>query len=61
MSAATSQAYEEGRGARRAGKGRRDNPFKSDDDKHGAWNDGYRAQKQEQFTAAYSTQGGIKV
>jgi len=57
MSAALSQANEEGRGARRAGKSRSDNPFPRGDEKHDAWLEGYRDQKQLQFLTAYSTQG----
>lgn len=53
MGAAENQAHEEGQGARRAGKARKDNPFPVDDPKHSAWNDGYRAQKQLQYHRAY--------
>lgn len=55
MTAAATQAYEEGRGARRAGKARRDNPFPSGDAKHEAWLSGYRDQKALDYTTAYST------
>ena len=54
MSAASTQAYEEGRRARRGGKARADNPFPEGDAKREAWASGYRDQKALDYTAAYT-------
>lgn len=56
MSAAQTQAYEQGRGARRGTLARRDNPFPRGDAKHDAWDQGYRDQKALDYTTAYGIQ-----